>query len=240
MIQRLLRYAYLLMVIALTACGGGSDPFYSQPPAGPGGGATPPVFPFGTNVPVPRAPVAALPAPVRTPPAGPRVLILYDEPEDNQYARLGRGFGIMLQNLLGHFDAEVQAIPVQQYRNGSVNEYHTTFYIGWATGQTVPTNFLSDVSRTNARVVWLRSNLEQMNLLDGFSTRSRWGFVPWGSRFFDAGPTPAGSVPSFFSTVYYKNLSFQKRATIYEGKSLPIRKCSSPRSPTARGRGCMR
>lgn len=218
MIQRLLRYAYLLMVIALTACGGGSDPFYSQPPAGPGGGATPPVFPFGTNVPVPRAPVAALPAPVRTPPAGPRVLILYDEPEDNQYARLGRGFGIMLQNLLGHFDAEVQAIPVQQYRNGSVNEYHTTFYIGWATGQTVPTNFLSDVSRTNARVVWLRSNLEQMNLLDGFSTRSRWGFVPWGSRFFDAGPTPAGSVPSFFSTVYYKNLSFQKRATIYEGE----------------------
>lgn len=56
--NRLLRYTLVVLgALALHACGGGSDPFYSAPSV--------PLSPFGTNDPVRRDPIASMPAPVR-------------------------------------------------------------------------------------------------------------------------------------------------------------------------------
>lgn len=216
--------------LILTACGGGSDPFYKQPD-GNGGGTSTPIF--GTTEPVQRPAITAWPEPVRPPPAGPRILVVYDEPENNPYARLGRGYAIMLQNLIGHFDANVVTIPARQYTLGAVNQYDATFYIGWATGEVVPQAFLQDVAKTEKRVVWLRSNLGQINQLEGFSTADRWGFLTWSNQWFDAEPTAPGEIPGFFSTVYYKNLAFKKSAkmsgdTIAADPELLITEVSDP------------
>ncbi|MDO5625373.1 MAG: polysaccharide deacetylase family protein [Pseudomonadota bacterium] len=203
----------LALATLLLACGGGSDPFYQAPTPPPA-----PASPFGASAPIARAPIAALPAPVRQPPAGPRVLVLYDEPEANPYARLGKSYAIALQNLLGHFDADVQAMPVARYANGDMRGYHATFYIAWTTGLEIPAAFLHDAAFSGERLIWLRGNLEQLNQLPGFSTAARWGFEPRGSRFFDTEPdAPATHIPGFYSTVHYKHLAFKKTATIYQG-----------------------
>ncbi len=208
----------LACALVLAACGGGSDPFYRPPPSG--GGAT---SPFGTTEPVVRPPITAWPAPVRAEPARPRVLVLYDEPEANPYARLGRGYAIMLENLLGHFDARVEMMPTVRYTASTLQQYDATFYLGWATGQEVPQPLLADVLNASKPVVWIRGNLEQLsdhlNADRGANAfRNRFGFIPVDTRWFDEGPQPAGPDAQFFSTVYYKNLAFEKVRIISDGR----------------------
>lgn len=207
------------LALVLAACGGGSDPFYREP----GGGGTGATSPFGTTEPVVREPITNWPAPVRAEPTGPRVLVLHDEPENNPYARLGRGYAIMLENLLGHFDARVDLLPTSHYTPNRVDQYDATFYIGWATGEELPQRFLSDVLSTRKPVVWIRSNLQQLadHMAAGGDSRAfvdRFGFVPVDTRWYDEGLTPASPDANFFSTVYYKNLAFQKLRVIHEGQ----------------------
>lgn len=202
----------MICAAALVGCGGGSDPFYSAPNPG----ATP-SSPFGTTVPIVRSPIAALPAPVRHAPAGPRVLVLYDDPVDTPYAKLGISYAIFIQNLLGHFDADVQLMSANEYRSGVVNQYHTTFYVGWATGMAVPQAFLQDVSSLSPRIVWLRGNLQRLAALEGQAFERQRGFITVDSHWFDEEPSPTGPIPSFFSRVFYKNLAFDKMARKHEG-----------------------
>ena len=212
--KRWLQQGWLWITVALLAAcgGGGSDPFYKPPTVDP---SPPP--PFGTTVPVARAPIAALPAPVRLPPTGPRVLVVYDEPEGSPFAKMGLSYAIALQNLLGHFDAAIDMQPLGSYTAGSVEGYDTTFYIGWSTGFDLPAAFLADVAATSRRVVWMRSNLDQLATLQGPAFETRRGFTAVGLRGFDS-PAVAGSpVPGFFNTVYYKNLAFAKSAQWVNG-----------------------
>ena len=222
--NRLTRLIVLGFWVALVAaCGGGSDPFYKEPSPNPTP-TNPTTPPFGTFEPIQRAAITSWPAPVRTEPAGPRVLVLYDEPTETPWAKLGSAFGILLRNLVGHFDAKVDAMPVQQYRKSAVNDYHTTFYIGWSAAHDLPMDFLQDVRATTQRVVWMFGNLEQLAELDelgeaseGLNFQAQYGFTLGGTRGFDPGPTPEGTIPSFFSTVHYKNLPWHKTATINNG-----------------------
>jgi uncharacterized protein YdaL len=208
----------LLVVLGaalVVACGGGSDPFYKPPPIDPG-----PPPPYGTTTPVVRAPIAALPAPVRLPPTGPRVLVLYDDPEGSPFAKMGLSYAIALQNLLGHFDAAVELLPLPRYTAGAIEKYDATFYLGWTMGDDLPAAFLSDASATTRRLVWLRSNLDQLALQEGASFESRRGFKALGQRGFDSPPVVGSPVPGFFNTVYYKNLAFAKSAQWGDGEVL--------------------
>ena len=60
----------------------------------------------------------------------------------------GFGYAIMLRNLLGHFDASVDLVPVQNYTAGKINAYDATFYLGSYYDNQVPAAFLTDASTT--------------------------------------------------------------------------------------------
>ena len=68
----------------------------------------------------------------------PKVLVLYDAPAGTEFEKLGMGYAIMLRNLLGHFDAQVDLVPVQTYTAGKVNAYDATFYLGASYELTLP------------------------------------------------------------------------------------------------------
>jgi len=44
--------------------------------------------------------------------SGPRILVLYDAPPNTEFSKLGQAYAIMLRNLLGHFDSQVDMFPV--------------------------------------------------------------------------------------------------------------------------------
>lgn len=86
-------------------------------------------------------------------PAGPKTLIVYDAPAGSQFSKLGMIFGIMLKNLMGHFDSNAELLPVNQYVAGQMQAYDATFYLGSYYGNPLPAAFLSDVSKTHKTVV---------------------------------------------------------------------------------------
>src|SRR5438034_11505257 len=83
-----------------------------------------------------------------------RVLILYDATLTQQSGKMGLIYAIMLRNLLGHFNLGVDISPVETYTAGKVESYLATFYFGSYYDNPVPTTFLSDVNKTQKRVVW--------------------------------------------------------------------------------------
>ena len=92
--------------------------------------------------------LAALTAAPVSAQTGPRALILYDAPPGTAYTKLGLGYAIMLRNLLGHFDSQVDMVPVHDYVAGQVNNYDATFYLGAYYDNQVPPAFLADVTTT--------------------------------------------------------------------------------------------
>src|SRR5205085_7714281 len=73
----------------------------------------------------------------------PRALVLYDAPTGTPWDKLGFSYAIMLRNLLGHFDAQVDMMPVQQYTAGRLNGYNATFYLGATYDHPIPPAFLA-------------------------------------------------------------------------------------------------
>lgn len=103
--------------------------------------------------------VSGAPAAAQTTP--PKFLALYDAPAGTEWEKLGPAYAIMLRNLLGHFDAQVELLPVQQYSAGQVN-YAATFYLGAAYDHQLPPAFLSDAATTSRTLVWFKYNLWQL------------------------------------------------------------------------------
>ena len=77
--------------------------------------------------------------------------MLYDAPSGTPWDKLGFAYAIMLRNLLGHFDAQVDLMPVQQYTAGKVNGYDATFYLGAYYDHQLPAAFLSRRRHHDAR-----------------------------------------------------------------------------------------
>ncbi len=79
-----------------------------------------------------------------------------------------------MRDLLGHFDADVTAIPVAQYRPRSIGNYRATVFLGLRDNTTLPPAFLADAAGTKRPLCWVGSNMQQ--LIDG-GPHNPFGFV---------------------------------------------------------------
>jgi uncharacterized protein YdaL len=150
----------------------------------------------------PAAPPAAAP---------PKVLALYDLPSGTSWDKLGFAYTIMLRNLLGHFDAQVDMVPVQQYTAGRMEGYTATFYMGAAYDHQLPAAFLSDANTTSKTLVWFKYNLWQLAWnRTAYNFEASKGIQFWGLKGMNAQPSSANPNPGFFDTVKYKGLDFVK------------------------------
>ena len=159
-------------------------------------------------------PTAPAPAPAPTPTSGstppPKVLALYDAPAGTPYDKLGFAYTIMLRNLLGHFDAQVDLLPVQQYAAGQVNNYTATFYLGSSYDHQLPAAFLSDAATTTKTLVWFKYNIWQLAWNSSYNFTANRGIQYNALRGMNAAPSASDPNPGFFDTVKYKDLDFVK------------------------------
>jgi uncharacterized protein YdaL len=143
-------------------------------------------------------------------PAPPKVLVLYDQPSGSAWDKLGLAYAIMLRNLLGHFNAAVEMVPVQRYAAGQVGQYDATFYLGAAYDHPLPAAFLADAVATAKPLVWFRYNLWQLAWDPAYNFTAAKGIELRGLQGLNAEPTAANPNPGFYSEVRYKGLGFDK------------------------------
>lgn len=144
------------------------------------------------------------------PQTGPKTLIVYDNPPGSEFTKLGMSYGIMLKNLMGHFDSNAELLPVQNYVAGKMQSYDATFYLGSYYGNPLPAAFLSDVLKTQKTVVWFNYNLAQLAWNPTYEFSAKFGFNFLGLRRLNATPSEANPAPGFFDTIGYKGKSFVK------------------------------
>lgn len=140
----------------------------------------------------------------------PKVLVLYDLGTGTPWDKLGYAYGIMLRNLLGHFDAQVEMLPVQQYTAGRINNYQATFYLGAFYDHPLPATFLADAATTTKTLVWFKYNLWQLAWNGTYNFTATRGIQYNGLKGMNAQPSSANPNPGFFDTVKYKGLDFVK------------------------------
>ncbi|HYF19491.1 MAG TPA: DUF2334 domain-containing protein [Ramlibacter sp.] len=150
------------------------------------------------------------PVQAQTSTTGPRTLVLYDAPPGTEWEKLGLAYAIMLRNLLGHFNAQVDFVPVHQYTAGTMEGYHASFYLGAYYNNTLPAAFLADAAVTNRTLVWFKYNLWHLAWDPAYNFSARRGFSFSGLRGLNAAPSSANPNPGFFDTVSYKSLAFVK------------------------------
>ena len=151
-----------------------------------------------------------LPAWGQVQPPPPKVLVLYDQPSGTPWDKLGFAYAIMLRNLLGHFDAQVELLPAQQYTAGRVNNQDATFYLGASYDHPLPAAFLADAATTSKTLVWFKYNLWELAWNGNYNFTANRGIQFNGLRGMNAQPSSADPSPGFFDTVKYKNLDFVK------------------------------
>lgn len=149
-------------------------------------------------------------APLQAQTVVPKTLVLYDAPPGTEFEKLGMGYAIMLRNLLGHFDAQVDLVPVQNYTAGKVNSYDATFYLGAYYGNSLPAAFLSDAATTQKTFVWFKYNIWDLAWDASYNFQATRGFGFSGLRGMNAVPNSGNPTPGFFDTVSYKNKPFVK------------------------------
>ena len=140
----------------------------------------------------------------------PRTLVLYDAPPGTEFEKLGMGYAIMLRNLLGHFDAQVDLVPVHTYTAGKINAYDATFYLGAYYDNTLPAVFLTDAATTQKTLVWFKYNLWSLAWDASYNFQATRGFGFNGLRGLNAVPNAGNPEPGFFDTVSYKSKPFVK------------------------------
>jgi len=150
------------------------------------------------------------PASVAQTPTGPRTLVLYDAPAGSPYEKLGQAYAIMLRNLLGHFDAQVDLRPVHQYQPALMETYAATFYLGAIYDNPLPPAFLADAARTQKPLVWFKYNLWKLAWDPAYNFSATRGLSFVGLRGFNAPPASGNPEPGFFDTVTYKDKAFVK------------------------------
>jgi uncharacterized protein YdaL len=118
----------------------------------------------------PRIPRAAT-LPAEASPAV-RALILYDV--SGRWGELGELYATLTANLTGHF-GRWSAKPAAEYDRGELERYTATVYIGSTFGEQLPEALLDDVLRTRRPVVWVGSNIAQLERRAGdFPARYGW------------------------------------------------------------------
>ncbi len=143
----------------------------------------------------------------------PKTLVLYDAPAGTEYEKLGLAYAIMLKNLLGHFNAQTDMVPVHTYTAGKMNGYDATFYLGSYYDNTLPPAFLSDAATTQKKMVWFKYNIWALAWNSMYNFQATRGFGFHGLRGMNAIPTSSNPTPGFFNTVNYKGKGFVKYYT---------------------------
>ena len=143
----------------------------------------------------------------------PRALVLYDAPPGTEFEKLGMGYAIMLRNLLGHFDAQVDLLPVEQYTAGKLNNYDATFYLGAYYDNRPPAAFLADAAVTQNTLVWFKYNMWHLAWNGTYNFTATRGLGFSGLRGMNAIPSANDPAPGFFDTINYKGKSFVKYYT---------------------------
>jgi uncharacterized protein YdaL len=142
--------------------------------------------------------------------AAPKTLIVYDAPPGSEYTKLSMAYGVMLKNLMSHFDSTPDMISVETYTAGKVENYDATFYLGGYYNNPLPAAFLADVYSTQKTVVWFKYNLWQLAWDPTYGFASKYGFNFTSLRGMNAVPTASNPAPGFFDTITYKNKPFVK------------------------------
>jgi uncharacterized protein YdaL len=137
-------------------------------------------------------------------------LILYDNPPNDPYSKLGLMYAIMLRNLLGHFNTTVAIEPVQNYTAGQIGANAATFYIGDYYNNALPAAFMSDVMTATKTVVWFKYNLWQIAWNTAYTFTQTYGINFLGLAGLNAQPSSSNPNPGFYDTVTYKNMSMVK------------------------------
>jgi uncharacterized protein YdaL len=137
-------------------------------------------------------------------------LILYDNPANDPYSKLGLMYAIMLRNLLGHFNTTVTIEPVQNYTAGQIGANAATFYIGDYYNNPLPAAFMSDVMTATKTVVWFKYNLWQIAWNTAYTFTQTYGINFLGLAGLNAQPSSSNPNPGFYDTVTYKNMSMVK------------------------------
>ncbi len=142
--------------------------------------------------------------------ATPKALILYDAPAGTEFEKLDFAYAIMLRNLLGHFDAQVDLLPVQNYTAGKVHAYDATFYLGGYYDNPLPKAFLADAVSTKKTMVWFKYNLWQVTADASYNFAAARGFSGGYVQGLNAVPSSGSPAPGFYDTVKYKGKDFVK------------------------------
>ncbi|RKP43830.1 DUF2334 domain-containing protein [Trinickia fusca] len=137
-------------------------------------------------------------------------MILYDNPANDPYSKLGLMYAIMLRNLLGHFNTTVDLVPVQNYTTGQIGAHDATFYIGDYYNNPLPAAFMSDVMSATKTVVWFKYNLWEIAWNTAYTFNQTFGFSFLGLAGLNATPSSSNPTPGFYDTVTYKNLPMVK------------------------------
>ncbi|NPT39792.1 DUF2334 domain-containing protein [Paraburkholderia sp. 1N] len=151
-----------------------------------------------------------LPAPARAQATTASTLILYDNPANDPYSKLGLMYAIMLRNLLGHFNATVKIVPVQNYTSGMIASNTATFYIGDYYNNPLPAAFMNDVMTATKTVVWFKYNLWQIAWNTSYTFNQTFGFSFLGLAGLNATPSSSNPNPGFYDTITYKNMPMVK------------------------------
>ena len=142
--------------------------------------------------------------------APPKVLILYDSAAGDSAEKLGFAYAIMLRNLIGHFDGDVDMAPVGTYTRGKLEGYKATFYLGTHYDLPVPPALLADMSATRKTVVWFKYNIWQLATDPVYTFPARTGLTFSTLRGLNSVPTSGNASPGFFDTVTYKGRQLVK------------------------------
>lgn len=138
----------------------------------------------------------------------PRTLVLYDQPMGQPYQNLGKAYAIMLANLLGHWQAQVETMPAHRYQAGSVERFDAIFYLGAWFDHPLPSSLLADLTATRRTVVWFKYNLWQLARQPGFDLSARMGWRLIANRGLEG--SPGAATPDFFDTVHYRGEALRK------------------------------
>jgi uncharacterized protein YdaL len=152
----------------------------------------------------------ALPNAARAQATTAHTLILYDNPANDPYSKLGLIYAIMLRNLLGHFNTTVDLVPVQNYTAGQIGSHDATFYVGNYYNNPLPATFMNDVMSATKTVVWFKYNLWQIAWNTAYTFNQSFGFSFLGLAGLNAQPSSSNPSPGFYDTVTYKNMSMVK------------------------------
>lgn len=135
------------------------------------------------------------------------IQVYYDKTKDPVYTA-GRGYALMLLNLLGHFPEYQQVTgPIELYKKGDLERCHASFYIGSSYNNVLPAAFISDYLSTTKRVIWLGYSVWQLGLEfeNTFGYSSNVSFTGLDTT----NKTPDGK-PSYFRDIIYKGETFAK------------------------------